>query len=69
METEEQWVSLSEAAFQLRKEGYDISLSKLSRMATNKEIQTEKDPIDKRVRLVELNALRRLFGSSKRYRE
>lgn len=64
----EEWVSLSEAAFQLRTEGYDVSLSKLSRMANKGNIHTELDPLDERVKLVELNALRRLFGSSKRRR-
>lgn len=65
----EQWVSLSEAAFQLKTEGYDVSVSKLSRLATRGEIKTESDPLDERVRLVELNELRQLFGSSKRYRK
>lgn len=67
--TGEQWVPLSEAAYQLKNEGFDISPSKLSRMANRGEIKTELDPIDKRVKLVELNGLREFFSASKRYRK
>lgn len=63
----EQWVPMSEAAFVLRSEGFDISPSKLSRMARSKEIDVSTDPIDKRIRLVNLSQLRQLFASSKRY--
>jgi len=64
----EEWVPMSEAAYQLKSEGYAVSLSKLSRMAKNNEIKTDTDPIDKRARFVDLNELRRLFSSSKRYK-
>ncbi len=66
---QEEWMLMSEAAYHLKAEGFDISLSKLSRMARNKEIKTSTDPIDKRARLVDLNELRRLFRSSKRYKQ
>ncbi len=64
----EEWVPLSEAAFQLKTEGFDVSVSKLSRLASRGEIKAESDPLDERVRLVELNQLRQLFGSSKRFK-
>lgn len=64
----EEWVPLTEAAFQLRTEGFDVSVSKLSRMARDNKIKTERDPLDERVKLVELNQLRQLFGASKRHR-
>jgi hypothetical protein len=65
---QEEWMPMSDAAFQLRSEGYDVSPSKLSRLANRKSIKTEKDPLDERVRLVDINELRTLFGSSKRAR-
>jgi hypothetical protein len=64
----EQWVPMSEAAFHLKTEGFDVSTSKISRMATKGTIKVERDPVDQRVRLVDLNQLRELFASSKRYR-
>lgn len=67
-EQKEQWVPMTEAAFHLKTEGFDISTSKISRMASKGRIRVERDPIDQRVRLVELNQLRGLFASSKRYR-
>ena len=65
---DEEWVPLSEAAFLLKTEGYDVSVSKLSRMANKGQIRTESDPLDQRVKLVEMNQLRQLFGTSKRRR-
>jgi hypothetical protein len=65
----EQWVPMSEASYQLRSEGFEISASKLSRMARSGEIKYETDPVDKRIRLVDLNYLRELFASSKRYKK
>jgi hypothetical protein len=65
----EQWVPMSEAAYILRSEGFEISASKLSRMARAGEIRAEQDPVDKRIRLVDLIQLRQLFSSSKRYRK
>lgn len=64
----EEWVPLSEAAFLLKTEGYDVSVSKLSRMASKGQIKTESDPLDERVKLVEMTQLRQLFASSKRRR-
>jgi hypothetical protein len=64
----EQWVPMSEAAFILKSEGFDVSPSKLTRLANRKAIRTEKDPLDERVRLVDINELRQMFSASKRYR-
>jgi len=69
MQEQQRWVNMSDAAFILRNEGYDVSLSKISRLANrrNNPIQTEIDPLDERARLVNLDELRTLFRSSKRY--
>jgi hypothetical protein len=56
MQVAEQWVPLVEAA---RKMG--ISASKLSGMARRGEVQSRKDPKDKRKVLVDLAELRKLF--------
>jgi hypothetical protein len=64
----EQWVTMSDAAYTLRTEGFNVSVSKLSRLAKNKQIKSSGDPLDQRIRLVELQELRALFGSSKRIR-
>ena len=63
---EEQWVSMNEAAYILKSEGMGVSVSKLSRLASQGKIITSPDTLDERVKLVELNELRILFGSSKR---
>jgi hypothetical protein len=64
----EEWATLSDAAFQLRTEGINVSVSKLSRMASKGEIKTANDPTDQRVRLVDLNELRQMFASPRRRR-
>ncbi len=64
----EQWVSMSDASAKLRSEGIRVSVSKISRLAERGTIKSESDPLDERVRLVELNQLRELFSASKRFR-
>lgn len=58
-EQKTEWKKLTEAAQEV-----GVSASKLSGMAANKEITTRRDPRDKRVVLVDMNELRRLFGIS-----
>lgn len=50
------WVTMAEAA-----QMFGVSPAKISRMAANNEIQTRRDPRDKRVRLVSISELRRYF--------
>ncbi len=64
----EEWTSMNDASFRLRSEGINVSVSKLSRLASQGKIKTEADTLDERVKLVDLNELRALFGSSKRMR-
>jgi len=66
---EEQWTSMNEAAYILRSEGMSVSVSKLSRLASQGKITTAPDTLDERVKLVEMNQLRQLFGSSKRMKK
>lgn len=68
MANDEEWTSMNDASFRLRSEGINVSVSKLSRLASQGKIKTEEDTLDERVRLVNLNELRALFGSSKRIR-
>lgn len=62
----EEWVSMREAATRLKAEGFKISPNKVSRLASRGKIRAIDDPLDERVRLVELNELRTLFASSLR---
>lgn len=62
----EEWVSMREAAARLKAEGFKISPNKVSRLANRGKIHAIDDPLDERVRLVELNELRALFTSSLR---
>ena len=63
MNTREEWVSMREAAARLKAEGFKISPNKVSRLASRDKIRTLEDPLDERVRLVELNELRALFSN------
>lgn len=63
MNTREEWVSMREAAARLKAEGFKISPNKVSRLASRDKIRTQEDPLDERVRLVELNELRTLFSN------
>ena len=63
MNTREEWVSMREAAARLKAEGFKISPNKVSKLASRDKIRTQEDPLDERVRLVELNELRALFSN------
>ncbi len=52
---------MREAAAILKAEGYKISPNTISRLANRGTIQAKDDPVDARVRLVDLDELRRLF--------
>ncbi len=52
----EEWVTIQEAADRL-----DIKRNKISRLASRGVIQSRENPLDARVRLVDLNELRALF--------
>jgi hypothetical protein len=54
---------MREAAARLKAEGFKISPNKVSRLASRDKIRTQEDPLDERVRLVELNELRALFSN------
>jgi DNA-binding MarR family transcriptional regulator len=59
----DEWITMSEAARRL-----GTTANKLSRMADKGQIQTQKDPFDDRVRLVNYADLYRLFGGSRHKR-
>jgi hypothetical protein len=52
----EEWVTMTEAADRLK-----VKRNKISRLASRGVIQTRDNPLDARVRLVDLNELRALF--------
>lgn len=52
----EEWVTIKEAAVRLR-----IGRNKISRLVNKGTIQTQDNPLDARVRLVNLNELRAIF--------
>ena len=56
------WVPMREAAAILKAEGFKISPNTVSRLANRGAIQAKDDPVDARVRLVDLDELRRLFA-------
>jgi orotate phosphoribosyltransferase len=60
--TTQRWVSMREAARILQAEGFKVNPNLISRLANRGTIQTKDDPIDARVRLVDLNELRQLFA-------
>lgn len=59
MSNTEKWVPMSQASKEL-----GVSTAKLSGMVKTGEIRSKKKPIDKRITLVDLNALKVLFGLS-----
>ena len=59
----QRWVPMREAAAILKTEGFKVSPNTISRLANRGTIQTKDDPIDARVRLVDLDELRSLFAS------
>ena len=56
MTQSDQWVPMTEAARQI-----GISAAKLSRMAKEGKVNTQKDPYDERLVLVNMEELRRIF--------
>lgn len=61
-----EWKSMSEAAYILKTEGINVSVSKISRLAARGRIETAQDALDERTRLVNLNELRVLFDPANR---
>lgn len=59
---EEQWVTMTEAA-----DALGITPTQVSRLAKRGAIRSEADALNQRVRLVELNEVRRVLQSSKYY--
>jgi hypothetical protein len=55
-EQNEEWVTMAKAA-----EMFHVSAAKISRMAAHHEIQTRRDPRDKRVRRVSVAELKQYF--------
>lgn len=53
---------MREAAAILKAEGFKVSPNTISRLANRGTIQTKDDPVDARVRLVDLDELRTLFA-------
>lgn len=58
-ERKEQWVPLSRAAQEI-----GISKAKLSRMVTQGRVSSRSTPFDERVKLVDLEELKRMFKLS-----
>ena len=58
----QKWVPMREAATILKSEGYKVSANTISRLANRNVIQAKDDPVDARVRLVDLDELRGLFA-------
>ncbi len=54
--TNEQWLPMKEIAAML-----NISYDKLGRLVRRKEIRVKYEPLDQRVKLVELNEVKRMF--------
>ncbi len=65
-EQPKKWTSMSEAAYILRTEGINVSVSKLSRLASRGKIETAQDALDERAKLVDLNELRKIFNPANR---
>jgi hypothetical protein len=57
------WVTMKEAVTILKADGLKVNPNTLSRLANRGTIQTKDDPLDARVRLVDIEELRRLFAS------
>ena len=53
---ESTWVPMSEAA-----KAVGVNLSKISRLATQRKIQSRSTPYDERIKLVDLNEVKRYF--------
>lgn len=62
MTESEEWVTMTQAAAEL-----GVNPTQISRLAKRGDIRSEKDAINKRVRLVELNEVKAAFARSKYY--
>lgn len=62
--SQEQWVSMTEASKIL-----EVPLSQISRLAKSGEITAVKDAINKRVKLVELGQVKKIFDQSIYYQQ
>ena len=60
---QEEWINMSEAARRL-----GTTVNKISRMADKGQIQTQKDPYDDRVRLVNYAEVYEIFKGGRRLR-
>lgn len=58
----EEWVTMKDAVERLKAENIQIGRNKLSRLASRGIIKTQGNPLDARVRLVDLVELRALFA-------
>ena len=56
-----EWITMSEAAKRI-----GVSIPKISRLAANGKITTQRDPYDERVRLVNFVELRQIFPERRR---
>jgi DNA-binding MarR family transcriptional regulator len=57
----EEWITMSEAARRI-----GVSVPKISRLAANGKIATQRDPYDERVKLVNFAELRQIFPERRR---
>jgi len=57
----EELVTIQEAVERLKAERLKVNRNKISRLAGRGSIQTRDNPLDARVRLVDLNEIRALF--------
>jgi excisionase family DNA binding protein len=57
---DDQWITMTEAAQRL-----DVPLSQISRLASSGKIRSEQDVVNRRVRLVEFNEVKKIFEQSK----
>jgi DNA-binding MarR family transcriptional regulator len=62
-EVQEEWITMSEAARRLK-----TTVNKISRMADKGQVQTQKDPYDDRVKLVNYAELYQIFDGGRRLR-
>lgn len=59
-----QWMTMTDAAIKL-----GIPATKISRMARDKVIETQRDTLDKRIRLVDYDEVKTILESSIKYRD
>jgi hypothetical protein len=59
-----QWMTMTDAAIKL-----GVPTTKISRMAKDRAIETKKDTLDKRVRLVDYEEVKRVLESSVGYQK